>query len=348
MLSNQGLTGLMNLGNTCYMNSAIQCLSNTPELTEYFLSKEYLENLDKSHKYIGIIDEWHRLIEGIWSDNCTIIPKSFDSVIKKYAIKYGLNNNFTRYGQNDVQEFLLFIIDNMHEVLGRKVNINISGEIKNNKDKCAFLAMKNWETHFKNNYSKIIEIFYGQLITTIETSSSEVKILSRSFDPICFYTLPIPLNNESINNNSINIYDCFDVFCSRELLEGDNQYYCDKSKKYYDAYKKTKIWKFSKNIIICLKRFNNNMRKINKLIDFPIDNLDLNKYCEGYDNDNFYELYGISNHSGKTFGGHYYAYCRNKNGKWYNYNDNSVTEISKENIVTSGAYCLFYRKISLC
>ena len=61
------------------------------------------------------------------------------------------------------------------------------------------------------------------------------------------------------------------------------------------------------------------MRKINKIIDFPIDNLDLNKYCEGYDNDNFYELYGISNHSGKTFGGHYYAYCRNKNGKWYNY-----------------------------
>jgi ubiquitin carboxyl-terminal hydrolase 8 len=338
MLSNHGLTGLINLGNTCYMNSAIQCLSNTPELTHFFLSKEFQKNLDEDHKFINLINEWYRLIEAIWSDNCTIIPKTFDTTIKTYAKKYGLNQNFTNYGQNDVQEFLLFMIDNMHEVLSKKVTINISGVIQNEKDKCAYQAMKNWETHFKNSYSKIIEIFYGQLITTIETPDN--KILSKSFDPICFYTLPIP---SPTNNEQVTIYDCFDLFCSSELLTGDNQYYCDKKKEYFDAYKKTKIWKFSNIVIICLKRFNNNMRKICKPIDFPTT-LDLNKYCEGYETANYYDLYGICNHSGGTFGGHYYAYCKNKNGNWYNYNDSCVTNISEEDIITSAAYCLFYRK----
>jgi len=338
MLSNHGLTGLVNLGNTCYMNTAIQCLSNTPELTDFFLSLKFQKNLNTEHIYINLITEWYKLMEAMWDENCTIIPKSFDITVKTYATKYGLNNNFTNYGQNDVQEFLIFIIDNMHEILSKKVSMNISGEIQNDKDKSAYLAMKNWEIHFKNNYSIIIDIFYGQLITTIESTTND--IISHSFDPICFYTLPIPpLEN-------ITIYNCFDLFCSKDFLTDDNKYYCDKTEQYYDAHKKTGVWKFPKILIVCFKRFNNNMRKINSLIDFPLS-LDLNQYCEGYEMDNNFDLYGICNHSGGPSGGHYYSFCKNKNGNWYTYNDSSVIKMNEEDIITNSAYCLFYRKTNL-
>jgi ubiquitin carboxyl-terminal hydrolase 2/21 len=337
MISNLGLTGLVNLGNTCYMNSAIQCLSNTRELTDFFLSKEYEKKMNTDHKYAELVLQWYKLINAIWNDNCTIIPKSFDTTVKTFAKKYNLNNNFTNYGQNDVHEFILFIIDNMHEVLSKKVSIKISGEIKTDFDKLTFKAMKNWESHFKNDYSKIIDIFYGQIITIINTPDG--NILSTSFDPICFYTLPIPNNKTEIT-----IYDCIDLYCSSELLSGDNQFFCDKSNTYLDAFKTTKFWNLPNVLIVCLNRFNNELRKINNMINFPT-HLDLDNYCEGYNKDNNYELYGICNHSGGTLGGHYYAYCKNINGNWYNYNDSSVTKIEEANIYSNAAYCLFYRKI---
>ena len=81
------------------------------------------------------------------------------------------------------------------------------------------------------------------------------------------------------------------------------------------------------------------------MVSFPVNDLDLQKYCIGYDKDNSkYELYGICNHSGMLTGGHYYAFCKN-NDKWYKFNDSDVSEISESQVVTSSAYCLFYRKI---
>lgn len=49
MLGKLGLVGLQNLGNTCYMNAALQCLSNCQKLTEYFLSKKYLSEINMTN-----------------------------------------------------------------------------------------------------------------------------------------------------------------------------------------------------------------------------------------------------------------------------------------------------------
>jgi len=336
MYKNRGLTGIVNLGNTCYMNSAIQCLSNTIELTDFFLTKKYMNNINTNHKCVNIVHEWYRLLEGIWSENCTISPNSFNKLVKKLAIDYGLNLNFSHLSQNDVHEFLIFLIDNMHEVLSKKVEINITGKVKNDLDKLAAEAMKTWKLHFKDNYSKIIDLFYGQLISTIETSDN---VLSRTYDPTCFFMLPIP------NNKTPTIYDCFDLFCASEELTGDNKYKCDKTNEYYDAKKSIRVWTFPKILIVCFKRFTNIGNKIVNTIDFPLENLNLNKYCDGYKKyKSFYNLYGICNHSGSLGGGHYYAYCKNTNGQWYNYNDSTVTKIEPEDLITKNAYCLFYKK----
>jgi ubiquitin C-terminal hydrolase len=82
------------------------------------------------------------------------------------------------------------------------------------------------------------------------------------------------------------------------------------------------------------------------LIDFPLDNLDLSNYVIGYKKNSYiYELYGICNHSGSAFGGHYTCYVKNANGKWYHFNDTNVVEVSLvDAIISAKAYVLFYRK----
>jgi len=334
--NNKGLSGLVNLGNTCYMNSAIQCISNTFELTNYFLNDSYKTDYDESKEFHIIVREWKRLIDGIWGSNCTISPTSFIKVVKLISYKKGLVN-FVGMGQNDVQEFLVFLIDTIHEVIAKEVIIKISGKVVNEIDKMALDAMKMWKIFFKDSYSIMVNLFYGQLVSTIEVDN---KISSRNYDPCCYFTLPIPKID-----NDINIYDCFDLFTTTEVLDGDNMIRCEETGELKIGKKTIKIWNFPKILIVHFKRFDNNGNKIDNMINFPLNNLNLTKYCVGYDKYNsVYDLYGICNHQGSLNGGHYFAYCKNLNGKWYNYNDSSVREISESSVLTSSAYCLFYRK----
>jgi len=333
---NKGLSGLKNLGNSCFMNSAVQCLSNTIDLSDYFLTKSFVKDFNKASKYSALTKEWYRLLEGIYEENCSISPISFYKTSMTIAKENDINFGF--YNQNDVQEFLVFFIDSLHESLCKKVDINITGNIKNDLDKIAYESMNKWKEYFKNCYSKIIELFYGQMVTFIDIDGS---IKSRSYNPICFFTLPIS------NKKDITIYDCFDLFTEVEILDEDNKWYCDKDKEYYTANKKTVFWKFPSIIIISFKRFDNFGNKINNHIDFPINSLNLSKYCIGYDkHKSHFNLIGICNHVGSSMGGHYYSYCKNQNGKWYEYNDSNVKEISDDNLITNNAYCLFYKKIN--
>ena len=264
--NNKGLTGLVNLGNTCFMNSAIHCLSNTIELTDYILNNKY--NINKNKKEASIINEWKRLLDGIWSSNCTISPRSFNKTVRKLSSETGFIN-FTGFSQNDVQEFLVFIIDSMHEAISREVVVTINGNIITKVDKMAYDAMKTWKSHFKNNYSKIIDLFYGQLASKITSLEGHKEILSNNYDPICFFTLPIP-NISKNNQENITIYDCFDLFTLPEILDGDNKIKDERTNEYLKAKKTIKIWNFPKILIVSFKRFRNNFSKINNLIDFPL------------------------------------------------------------------------------
>lgn len=332
----KGLCGLINKSNSCYLNSAIQCLSNTLPLTFFFINKNYLAEINNQKLQSALVYQWYRLVSGIWEENCTISPESFINNIKKLSFKN--NNIFHNNQQHDVSELLNFVIDNLHEGLSKQISINISGIVKSENDKILFDSMTSWKNYFKNNYSIIIELFFGQFISIVESKDDEPIEKSYTYEPFCILDLEIP-------DFECNIYDCFNLLVKESLLTGDNKWYSDKIKDYRDATRNLKILNLPEILIICLKRFNNNGSKKNHLVNFPIDDLDLEKYVYNCQKINCrYSLFAICNHIGILSMGHYFAYCRNIDKNWYNYDDDTIKIINLNELISNKAYCLFYQK----
>jgi ubiquitin carboxyl-terminal hydrolase 8 len=336
--NNKGLSGLANLGNTCFINSCMQVLSHTYEFND-FLNKQTYQKKIKNIYESALITEWDNLRKLLWSQNCVVSPNKFLKTIHKIAEKKGLEM-FTGYSQNDLPEFLLFVIDCFHTSLSRQITMTIDGNVENETDKIALKCYEMIKNMYSNEYSEIWNLFYAvqvSEIVSLETGKQKNVIP----EPYFMVDLPIPQNNKSPN-----LYDCFDLFVEGETLEGDNAWFNSETQKKEDVKKKISFWSFPNILIIDFKRFNSRNQKNQILIDFPLDNLNLTKYVIGYKKNSYkYELYGVCNHSGGVMGGHYTSYIKNANGKWYHFNDTSVQEVPLVNsIVSPKAYCLFYRK----
>ncbi len=333
----KGLTGLQNLGNTCFLNSTIQCLSHIYELNTFLEEEEYKKMLNRKAESILLI-EWDKLRGLMWSENCTISPAGFVQSVQKVA-KLKDKDIFTGWAQNDLPEFLLFLIESFHEALEREVDMVIRGKVLNEKDKLAkecFIMMKDM---YNKEYSEILKIFYGIHVSQLKSLSGNV--LSRKPEPYFMIDLPIPENVSGITT----IHDCFKLYLENERLEGDNAWLNDKTDTKEDVDKSLIFWSFPSILVICFKRFDNNSRKNQKPIYFELDNLNLSEYVDGYDKQLYiYDVFGICNHSGGTQGGHYTATVRGANNKWYNYNDMEIKEVRDNNILTNQAYCIFLRK----
>jgi ubiquitin C-terminal hydrolase len=138
-----------------------------------------------------------------------------------------------------------------------------------------------------------------------------------------------------------------------EILKGNDKWYCGKCKQHVVATKKMEIWSCPDYLIIHLKRFSHSRgmfggRKINNLIQFPLEGLDLTNYLLNNKETNkktIYDLYAVSNHFGSLNGGHYTAFCRNPiYNKWFDFDDSNVSKLSPGKVNTKAAYVLFYKK----
>tara|TARA_Y100000022_G_C13240923_1_gene372344 strand:+ start:635 stop:1657 length:1023 start_codon:yes stop_codon:yes gene_type:complete len=332
---NHGLTGLANLGNTCYINSCMQVLSHCYPLNEII---DNLVNLNDNEDSILLI-EWKKLKNLMWDKNCTIAPNRFINVIQQISLKKN-RELFTGFAQNDLPEFLIFIFECFHNSLKREVNMEISGNEYNETDKLAYNCYSMMKKTYNNNYSEILKLFFGIHVSLIQ-SEINYRNLSINPEPYNIINLPIPSN---ITNCTI--FDCFDLYTNKEYLEGDNSWYNEKTKKKENIYKSLSFWSLPDILIIDFKRFDNNNKKINTLITTPLDNIDLSNYVIGYNKENYiYNLFGIINHSGGSLGGHYTCFVKNANNKWYHFNDTIISEINKNSLITNKAYCYFYKKI---
>lgn len=333
--NNKGLTGLANLGNTCFMNSCLQALSHTYELHEVFENENFERKLNKKIDTIVFL-EWIKLQKLMWKDNCIVQPNGFVNVIQQIARKKD-KDIFTGFAQNDMPEFLLFFIDALHNSINREVEININGNVINKTDKLALQSYNVLKKMYEKDYSELLDIFYGIHISVIKNLNGEDLAIT----PEPFMTLDLPIPKK----NNIELIDCFNLYTNSEDLNGDNKFYNEKTKQKEDAKKMITFWSLPNILIITLKRFDFMNRKNNNLINFPLTNLDLTKYIIGYNKDSYiYDCYAVCNHMGGTNGGHYIAYVNNNNN-WFSFNDHNVSKIENVNsIVSQSAYCLFYRK----
>ncbi|XP_006633881.2 ubiquitin carboxyl-terminal hydrolase 15 isoform X1 [Lepisosteus oculatus] len=187
-----GLCGLCNLGNTCFMNSAVQCLSNIPPLTEYFLKDKYQEelNIDNPLGMRGEIAKvYAELIKQIWSGKYSYVtPRPFKTQVGGFAPQ------FSGYQQQDSHELLAFLLDGLHEDLNRirkKPYIQLK-DAEGRPDK--IVAEEAWENHIKRNDSIIVDIFHGLFKSTLVCPvCAKVSV---TFDPFCYLTLPLPMKKE--------------------------------------------------------------------------------------------------------------------------------------------------------
>jgi len=334
----KGLSGLTNLGNTCFLNSTMQVLSHTYELNNFLEKKIYKKYLNNKYDSALLI-EWDELRGLLWKENCIISPFKFVKTVQKLAKLKG-QEMFTGFAQNDLPEFLIFVIDCFHNALAREVNMTIEGNIKDDKDKIAVKCFERIKQMYEKDYSEIWNIFYGIHVSQLENAETGEK-LSMVPEPYFLINLPIPQTNKSPT-----LLDCFDLYVEGETLDGDNCVTDEKSGKKVVARKNIMFWSFPDVLVIDIKRFNAMNRKNQIMVNFPLENLDLSKYVIGYNKNAYvYDLYGVCNHSGSVMGGHYTSFVKNANGKWYHYNDTSVSEVVlAQQIVTPKAYCFFYRK----
>jgi ubiquitin C-terminal hydrolase len=325
-----GRSGIANLGNTCYMNSTLQCLSNTIPLRDYFLSKEYQEDINKRKHEWNICREFYRVLNALWQDDHIIEPKTFKTIIGQFQ------HQFMGFRQHDSHEFFIHLIDLLHKGICYKPIINIRGVPQTDTDKMAVIASESWKKSHEKEYSKIIDIFYGQYHA--QTKCTKCETISNTFDPFSCLEL-------EIKDRSRNLFECLSAFTGSEALDEENKYDCVKCGEKTICERKIVFWKTPDILVITLKRFIG-MMKNNALIDFPIRNLDISPFVNGYDKKrSTYDLYGVSNHSGGCMGGHYYSYCLNSiDNRWYEFNDTSVEEMSEGSIVSNTAYVLYYRR----
>lgn len=367
-----GVAGLFNLGSTCYINTAIQCLNAAPSFRKNVL--EYFPALSSNE----LISTIHEIIKTLWSDESV----DLDTLVSlKEASGNSLEYKYHSNEHQDINEYLIQLLDYIDEQLKKH-----SGAPKlpptddnNNNTEANQLPQQAEKTKQEEEKNKQPPVTIPDLTKTLPQSTvdcwtkcnmnkGDYTIIRHSFDGILARTRTCPDNHKSQSfemfrilplqfprrGKSTTLYSMLETVRTEETL----QCRCltcggDKDRKFKQ---RTGIYLFPKYLIIQLGRFAHGIstsedqqwwsNKIHMEVDFPLVDLDMTKVFTDYEPSQpkpVYDLFAIANHKGTLQGGHYWGYVKTGN-TWFNFNDNIVKQISEKDLVTPYAYMLFYQR----
>ncbi|CDW54931.1 UCH domain containing protein [Trichuris trichiura] len=330
-----GLIGLRNMGNTCYMNSVLQALSNCPPLTEFMRvcwnACVEKEEMDKNRS-VCIASEFRTLL------SIRLSHPGFRVHQQQVAIGIYVMNFFC----------LTLLPDRGLSTTSELIDILCN--------------------YFSKSFSALTEIFNGRLLSSVKCLHCQrVSEMDEVFQDL---SLPIPSRQQLeylaasadgtkallqedqedigwfISGVHVTLNDCFSTFFSPDSLSGDDMYQCGHCAKLRNGVKVCKLLELPEVSVLCLhvKRFRHDSyssKKIGTMIQFPLHGLDLKQFVTTYD------LIAVISHSGVTEGGHYIAYCFNHlNCQWYSFDDEVVGRVDPYVVENVQAYILFYQKTS--
>ena len=344
------LIGLNNIGATCYMNATLQCLSNTKELTDYFL-KKYIEKPNNI-----MANEFHALIINLWKkedNNKSYSPYPFKEVLSKE------NPLFAGIAANDSKDLINFLLERFHLELNITSNNNsMDNNYANMQDQLNEQKMLNlFLQDFKEKYNSIISnLFYGVMET--QSKCHGCQMIKYNFQIFSFLEFPLqqvnkfcfdngrrPLFNNDGTNPDVHLSECFEYYGKVDLMNGENQMYCNICNRLCDAFYSTTIYSAPNNLIINLNRGKGAIYECK--VHFP-EQLNIYNFVKFNNDYAVFELYAVICHLGpSSMSGHFVAYCKNRiDNQWYLYNDGLVNKCTRTNQYQDGMpYILFYRSL---
>ena len=329
------------------MNATLQSLAHTEKLSDFFLNKFKYNQYDKTKI---MANEYYKLLINLNDRNKkSYAPEDFKNTLSQE------NPQFKGVQANDSKDLINFLIERLHNELNNKSNQFINNDYNVNQLNEAEVFTY-FLQDFQHNYKSIIsDLFYGVLET--KSKCCGCQNIKYNFQIYSFLEFPLEqVNNYCFQNGrrnfmnfngtnpDIDLYECFDYYQKIDLMTGENQMYCNICNASFDSFYNTSLYSPPRYLIINLNRGKNAVYECK--VKFP-EQLNLLNYLSYKDGITVLKLYAVICHIGpSSMSGHFMAYCRNKDDKWYLYNDAIVTECNKPYPYNDGMpYILFYKAL---
>jgi len=325
--------GIINLGNTCFINSCLQVLIHCPSFIYGFFSRDKLINKEKTPMSYYLYSICVHMMNTVNTQEKYIDITNFRN---KFAEKH---QTFGGFIQNDSQEFCRVLLEDLSNELNEVKTKAVYRALTNSDKKPKIEKDSDFDKSFRERENSIIiDLFYAQLITTFICQCKEETY---SFQKILDFPLLLPENTQNIDIMSL-LRNNF----KPEIIDFESK--CKNCQKVSKHQKVTKISRPPNILILSLQRIDEKTQNKNEcVVTFPYI-LDIKEFIDpacGHINENKYNLYAVINHQGSMDCGHYYSYIRFHGRKnWYLFNDSSVQKV--EGIIPNFpyAYALFYIK----
>eukprot|EP01059_Diplonema_ambulator_P035409 TRINITY_DN8314_c2_g1_i1.p1 TRINITY_DN8314_c2_g1~~TRINITY_DN8314_c2_g1_i1.p1 ORF type:complete len:420 (+),score=31.88 TRINITY_DN8314_c2_g1_i1:3-1262(+) len=341
--------GFSNLGNTCFMNAAMQCLLATQNFCTS-ITREPPK--DASRK--DLLESFQLLIEDI--QRAKRNPLGRERVVAPRGVKAAIGSfksSFLGYGQHDAQEFLRFVLEGLHLEVNRprgKPHYEQLDDIDG--EPVIDTSVRWWEYSRKRDSSIIYDAFAGQLMSNVTCTVCGTSHLA--FDPFLDLSVPIPKSSRTATyrmSQSYALEDCLKRYCDVETLDGADRFHCRKCKQPTRCAKQLQIMRTPEYLLVHLMRFSYGCYKLSDDVHIP-HTLDLDPFVfpgskSLPENERTrYTLYGVINHMGSLGSGHYTSQvCPPNSSTWYSCDDSYVAQLgTRPTISGDKPYILFYKK----